>query len=302
MVRKKKDQTVLILLLGLAIFFFIFKSSNKTASPEDAMSVLLYDLNGKIKGIPILSSIEGTSNVGYISLKVAVINNGDLLLKNVTVKSLSSGLIFRNQTHNITGFSGRADYYSDLYCVDETCGFYDTGDKTFEVNVTGFYEFPIGIFNKIYKENSIMLHIEQDQISYGGSTGGSTLGTNGTCLTGGTPCGSGQECCSGSCLNSTGVYECKDCGLVLRSCSSSSDCCSGLLCEGSKCHYDVDLPCLRDNECRSGALCHDYRCLFISGEVCTEGVDCITGYCVSQLVNETCGAGCGVINVCGTPP
>jgi len=299
MAKRKKDQSGLILVIGLVIVFLVVRSGSKLPSSKEAMGVLLYDIEGNSKGIPILSALDGVSNVGYVSTSILVINNGDVTLENVSVRSRTSGLVFQDERANLTGFGGQHTFYSDLYCVDETCGFYNFGDYVFRVNVTGFYEFPTGVINEIWKENSITLHIEQDQISYGGLTGGSTFGTNGTCLTGGTPCGLGQECCSGSCLNSTGVYECTDCGLILRTCSSDSDCCIGLTCEGGECHYDVGLPCFTDAECRSGAVCHDYICLLISGQECTYDSDCLSGNCSTEFLNATCGIDCGTIDVCG---
>jgi len=112
----------------------------------------------------------------------------------------------------------------------------------------------------------------------------------------GTPCSTGDTCCSktcdstGSCTTTSGP----NCAAAGTSCSANTDCCStscvGNVCQDKQCVADGS-TCAQDGECCGGS-CQNNKCTPLNaacktdGNPCGGNVDCCSSFCNA---NHTCG-------------
>src|ERR1051325_6155028 len=107
----------------------------------------------------------------------------------------------------------------------------------------------------------------------------------------GTPCSSGDTCCSGMC-DSTGscTVNTTKCSTAGSSCSSNTDCCTtsciGFVCQDKQC-TDDGKQCSQDGECCGGS-CQNNTCTPLNaacktdGNSCGASTDCCSHFCNSS--------------------
>lgn len=120
-----------------------------------------------------------------------------------------------------------------------------------------------------------------------GNTSGAA-GTADSCLTVGSSCHGGPDCCSGVCDPNTGcVSAVTTCAGAGNACAVASDCCS-LSCVGGKCSTDQCVSdgqaCTTNDQCCGGNCGADKTCTALNSKCSTAGNECASnGDCCSGL-------------------
>jgi hypothetical protein len=137
----------------------------------------------------------------------------------------------------------------------------------------------------------------------GGGGGPVVFNGDGGCLTLGSACAAGSDCCSGDCVGQSCSFPA--CTSDTRPCTSSGECCSQS-CVGGACAA-LNATCkTAGNQCTASAQCCSSYCAsngtcqassFCAqgGDVCFSNADCCTGTC-TKAANQSLGT-CGA-----TPP
>jgi hypothetical protein len=115
-------------------------------------------------------------------------------------------------------------------------------------------------------------------------------------------CAKGSECASGSCVNNKCDGGCKKEG---SRCSTSANCCNGLVCEGGVCKSSTKAVCNSKNckGCCNGTVCRAGTSVSACGTKggtcarCRNGATCVNGACFACDA-ATCPTGCCQNGVC----